>query len=185
MEHISFCNPLSLPPEEKTLYDQMPQINFFKVLGNIPMAFIPIRNAIQSIYDLELDKIKKEILILRVGFQAHSEYELFQHRQIAQASGMSLQDIEIILSEKKVISLNDEGNFLCQVADELEKQSSLQDNTFKKLNKDYNPHDSTAIILTASFYSMVCRFLNGTRIPIENSPQFKDKTDPFKNNTFS
>ena len=87
-------------------------------------------SAPKVLYDGKLNIRLREIAICRQAYKAKSAYELHQHGLLAKANGVTEEEIKAITSEEPVNSLDDEANFICHVADELEKEATLSKKTY-------------------------------------------------------
>ena len=156
-----------LPPDVLERLKSVPPISIYRLLAIVPQSLIPWTDLVDAIYDCELDDRLREIAICRQARSARAHYELHQHRQIARNNGVSDVELGAIMSEPVVTSLDEHGNLVCQVADELECSATLSDGTQDKLYSTLGRRQATELILTLSFYCAVARFTNGTRAPIE------------------
>src|SRR5262245_19118663 len=83
----------------------LPPINIYRMLTIVPGALAPWAALVGAIYDAELPDRLREIGICRQARTARAQYELFQHRQIAQNNGVTAEELEAILGDAVVTSL--------------------------------------------------------------------------------
>jgi AhpD family alkylhydroperoxidase len=114
-----------------------------------------------------LDARRREIAILRVAHATGASYEWAQHERLAREAGVSDQEIEAVASEEPVSSLDEEANFICRVADEVSRNVRLSDEALELMIARYGPREAAEVILLVSFYNMVSRFLESTRVELE------------------
>ncbi len=168
-----------LPPAIQQKLKQLPPINVFRMVANVPQTFIPFVDMATSLLkDGKFNPKLREMAILRVAYLTNAPYEWHQHSFIAKANGVTEQEMNIIRTENPVHSLNEEENFICNVTDELTKNANLTDATFKKLYGRYDTERATEIIYDISFFNMLSRFLNGTRVQIEPTNPLAGHTSP-------
>jgi hypothetical protein len=56
------------------------------------------------------------------------------------------------------------------VADEVTRDVRLSDRALEQIVDRYGPREATELILLVSYYNMVSRFLESTRVQIEREP---------------
>jgi len=66
--------------------------------------------------------------------------------------------------------LGDEGNLLCRVADEISLDVRLSDEALADIVSLYGERQATELILCCSYFNMLSRFLESTRVQLEESP---------------
>lgn len=76
-------------------------------------------------------------------------------------------EISVIADEETVSSLDDEGNLLCRAADEISTDVSLSDDVLALLIEQYGHRQATELILCISYFNMLCRFVESTRVELE------------------
>lgn len=169
----------SLPKNVRDLLEQLPPLNVFKMVANVPTSLPPFIEFTKSFFnDGDVDSRLLEIGILRVAHVNKCDYQWHQHKEIADSVGISEKEITSIRTEATVKSLSSTENFICKVADELTNNANLSQKTFEELFEYYSTKQGVAIILCLSFYNMLSRFLNATRVPIEKNNPLKGKSSP-------
>jgi len=156
----------------------LPPINIYRLLGTIPQSVIPWTDVTRAVYECNLDPRLREIGICRQARAANAAYELHQHRFIARNNGVTEAELEAVLSESTVRSLDSLANLVCKVADELEGQATLSDETFDELYGAFGRRVATEVLFILSFYSAVARLSNATRIPIEAENPLQGSANP-------
>ncbi|CDZ79229.1 hypothetical protein BN59_03547 [Legionella massiliensis] len=99
---------------------------------------------------------------------------MHQHHFIALKNGVTEKEIQAIIHEVPVTSLDEEGNLICQAVDELQKKFSLSDETFEELNKRLNTKDIVSFGVTVAMYFAVAILANFCRLQIEPTNPLKD-----------
>src|SRR4051812_22473881 len=167
MRTVDLPDDAEIPQAALRRLRALPPINIYRLLGLVPQSLIPWTDMTQAVYDCDLDPRLREIGICRQAHAANADYELHQHRFIAQNNGVTEADLEAVLSEPTVRSLDPRANLVCRVADELEGRASLSDETFDELYGECGRRGATELVFILSFYCPVARLSNATRIPIE------------------
>jgi alkylhydroperoxidase family enzyme len=145
-------------------------------LQSLPL--IPWTDLVQAVYQCELDPRLREIGICRQAHAANADYELHQHRFIAMNNGVSEAELEALLNESTVTSLDPPANLVCKVADELEARATISDETFDDLYGALGRRNATELLFILSFYSAVARLSNASRIPIEDEDPLRGSANP-------
>ena len=120
-------------PDVLALLKQYPRINVYTVLAHSPAVCKPWIDMINGIYSSGLPARIREIALVRIGAKTHAEYELHQYHFIALKNGVTEEEIQAIIHETTVTSLDEEGNLICRTVDELQKKFSLSDEVFEEL----------------------------------------------------
>jgi alkylhydroperoxidase family enzyme len=157
---------------------ELPSINIYRLLGIVPQAVLPWTDMTQAVYECELEPRLREIGICRQAHAANAAYELHQHRFIARNNGVTEAELEVVLSEPTVRSLDPPANLVCKVADELERRAILSDETFDELYGTFGRRGATELVFILSFYAAVARLSNATRIPIETDDPLRGSANP-------
>jgi len=158
----------SLPPGIREAVESIP-LNVIRMAANAPASFMTFAGFARSIlFESQFDTRKRKIAILRVARVTDAHYEWTHHVAIARQCGVTEEQIEKIKTEDPVTSLGDEYNLLCRVADEISRNVRLSDDALEQILDRYGVRESTEIILCVSYFNMVSRFLESTRVPIEN-----------------
>ena len=159
-----------LPPEQRDMLAKMPPLNVFRMVAGARSALRPFVQLGGAVLSGPLDPRRREIAVLRVAHATGAGYERTQHEQLARSAGVSEREIEAVASEEPVSSLDEECNLICRVADEISREVRLSDDALAQLIDRYGPREAAELILLVSYYNMVSRFLESTRVEIEDQP---------------
>ncbi|MBI4768235.1 MAG: carboxymuconolactone decarboxylase family protein [Deltaproteobacteria bacterium] len=162
-----------LPDETKKVLEASP-LNVFFMMANAPASFNSLAKLANSILrHSSFDPRKREIAVLRIAQVTNSIYEWTHHVEVAKRCGVKESEIEIIKTENPVHSLGEEGNLLCRVADEISNNVRLSDEALGQIIDLYGVRGATELILCVSYFNMISRFLESTRVPLEDDAEFK------------
>lgn len=175
---ITPADERNLAPEDLQRLQALPPINIYRLLATVPGALVPWSDLVAVIYAAQLDARLREIAICRQARTARAEYELHQHRLIAHNNGVSDSELDAILREPVVQSLDGAGNLVCRAADELETGATVSDETLQALLDALGERQTTELFLTLSVYSAVARFTNATRARIETDDPLSHLSNP-------
>ena len=117
-----------------------------------------------------MDARRREIAVLRVAHATSAGYERAQHERLARQAGVTEEEITAIAAEEPVASLDEEANLICRVADEVSRDVRLSDETLAQMIERYGAREASDVILLVSYYNMVSRFLESTRVELEEEP---------------
>ncbi len=162
-----------LPSDIKETLSTFPPLNVVRMMANAPASlkgFIELASSI--LMRSKFDPRKREIAVLRVAHVTKSSYEWTQHVTVAKRTGVSDDEIERIAAEDPVTSLDEEGNLLCRVADEISRDVRLSDEALTQILDRYGVRGATELILCCSYFNMLSRFLESTRVELEKEKAF-------------
>ena len=116
---------------------------------------------------------------MRVAHVTHSIYEWTQHVSVAKMTGVTEEEIEkIACNNGPVTSMDEESNLLCRVADEISQNIKLSDEALEQILDRYGKRGATELILCVSYFNMVSRFLESTRVKLEEKNILDNDTGP-------
>jgi 4-carboxymuconolactone decarboxylase len=157
-----------LTEEVRATLASLPPFHVFRMLANAPASFQPFLELAGSVLlGAELDARKREIAVLRVARVTQSEYEWTQHERLGRNLGVSEGEIQIIRSEDPVESLDEEGNLLCRVADEISRDVRLSDEALVAILERYGVRQAMELIVCCSYFNMLSRVLESARVELE------------------
>jgi AhpD family alkylhydroperoxidase len=165
-----------LEPKHREMLAGLPPLNVFRMVAGAPRAVRPFMALGAAVLSSALDARRREIAVLRVAQATNARYEWAQHEQLARNSGVTVAEIRAIGTEQPVSSLDDEGNLICRVADEVSRDVRLSDDALEQTIERYGPREATELILLVSYYNMVSRFLESTRVELEDEPLLAGQT---------
>src|SRR3954451_11511924 len=157
-----------LAPEHREMLAALPPLNVFRMLAGAPKAVRPFMQLGGAVLSTALDARRREMAVLRVAHATKAPYEWAQHEQIARNVGVTEEEIEAIRDQKPVTSLDEECNLICRVADEVSRDVRLSDEALELIVERYGARQAAELILLVSYYNMVSRFLESTRVEIED-----------------
>jgi 4-carboxymuconolactone decarboxylase len=165
-----------LAPEQRELLAKLPPLNVFRMVAGAPRAVRPFMALGSAVLSTALDPRRREIAVLRVAHATNADYEWAQHEQLARNVGVADAEIAAVESEEPVTSLDEECNLICRVADEVSREVRLSDDALEQIIDRYGPREAAELILHVSYYNMVSRFLESTRVEVEDEPLLKGAT---------
>lgn len=165
---ISLPSNDEVSPEIRSTLDALPPRNVFRMMARAPASFQPLIDlALSILAKSEFPAREREIAVLRVAHATRAEYEWVQHVTVAKGAGVSQQEIDLIAGEGPVGGLDDEGNLLCRVADEISHDVRLSDDALSQIIERYGERQATELILCCAYFNMLSRLLESCRVELE------------------
>ncbi len=115
---------------------------------------------------------EREIVILRVGWNAQAVYEFGQHTVIGKRCGLTDAEIAAIATDDPTagsVDWSDGDHDLIALADELCADDCVSDATFARLAENWNEAELIELVVCAGFYRLVSGFLNTMGIPLDDT----------------
>jgi 4-carboxymuconolactone decarboxylase len=110
---------------------------------------------------------EREIAILRVAWNARSDYEWGLHARLARSIGMSERDLEAIANGPEDTHFGDVERALLACVDELQRDWAIADETYKTLASALSPKQIVDLLFVIGQFMLVAILLNGLRVPLE------------------
>lgn len=121
---------------------------------------------------------ERELVILRVGWNARAVYEFGQHTVIGRQAGLTDEEIAAVCG----VGAHDwspADHLLLTMADELCAEDCVSDDTFAALAERWNEAELVELVVCAGFYRLVSGFLNSFGVPLdEGVPGWPEGTRP-------
>jgi len=162
-----------LPADIREMLANLPPLNVFRMMANAPASFHGFLQLAGSILmQSEFDACKREIAILRVAHVTRASYEWTQHVRLALQIGVTQHEIDQVGADGPVQGLDEEGLLLCRVAEEISRDVRLSDEALEAILTRYGVRQATELILCCSYFNMLSRFLESTRVEFESTRAF-------------
>lgn len=150
-------------------------INVTRMMANAPVSLQGFQEFAGSIlFRSEFDPRKRELAVLRVAHATKADYEWTHHVRVGMSFGITKKEVDAIATEEPVTSLDEEANLLCRVADEISLNVRLSDDALSQILDRYGVRGAMELILCISYFNMVSRILESTRVELEEgiTPRF-------------
>ncbi|MFN8114423.1 MAG: carboxymuconolactone decarboxylase family protein [Solirubrobacterales bacterium] len=159
-----------LDPAAREVISNLPPLNVFRAVAALPASLRPFLELGASLLAGEnLTPAQREVAILRVAHLTDAGYERQQHEQLAAAVGLSADEIEATASDDPGAALDEDGTLVCAAVDEITRDVRLSDATLARVRERWGDAGARELILTAAYYNMVSRYLESTRVPLEET----------------
>lgn len=110
---------------------------------------------------------EREIVVLRTGWKAGSQYEFGQHTIIGLKCGLTQKEITALTRPPSEHSWSRDDVALITLADELSDQDCVGDATWATLRDRWSIAQMVELLVLAGYYRLVSGFLNSARVPLE------------------
>jgi 4-carboxymuconolactone decarboxylase len=110
---------------------------------------------------------EREIVILRVGWNAQSVYEFGQHTMIGRNVGLSDDEIRLLCRPIDEGGWSDGDRDLVALADELCADDCVSDATWQRLANRWSDEQLVELLVCAGFYRLVSGFLNSAGVQLD------------------
>jgi alkylhydroperoxidase family enzyme len=143
-------------------------LNIFGVLGHHPKLLK--RFMLMGGYLLNKGLIparEREIVILRVGWNARARYEFGQHTLIGGAAGLTDVEIAALTRDAADHAWSTDDRALIALADELAADDCVGDETWAALADRWSSAELIELLLVAGYYRMVSGFLNSAGVELD------------------
>ncbi len=148
--------------------------NVHKTVANHPkLAADWMTFATYVLRDNALPVRDREILILRIGYLCHAEYELAQHARIGKRAGLSDDDLRRIAEGPQAAGLSEHDRLLLVAVNELRADAFIGEATWQALAKTYSTQQMMDLVFTVGEYNLVSMALNSFGV------QFDEGLEPF------
>ena len=165
-----------LESEHRELLAGLPQLNVFRMIAGAPRAVRPFLELGGAVLCTALDARRREIAVLRVAHAPNAHYERVPHEQLARSAGVTEAEIDAIAAGELVSSLDEECTLIRRVADEVSREVRLSDGALEQIIGGHGPREATGLILLVSYYNIVSRFLESSRVQLEDEPSRASQT---------
>jgi alkylhydroperoxidase family enzyme len=107
---------------------------------------------------------EREIVILRTGRNAGSEYEFGQHTRIGRSVGLSDDEIATLAGDG---ALAGDDAALVAMVDELCADDVVSDSTWQRLRQRWSDEQLLELLVLAGYYRLVSGLLNSVGVALE------------------
>ncbi len=167
MARLPYVEPTAASPEVRETLERLPvPLNVFRMMAHAETAFRPLIHLGTAILGRQdLDPRLRELLILLVGRRSPAPYEWTQHVAIAQAVGVSEEQIAAVECGALDAPCFDAPTRAALAAGaELLERPRLSDSGFATLAGHFPPREIVELLVTVGYYMMLARILESTAV---------------------
>ena len=143
--------------------------NLYRTLGHAPALF---KGWLEFAWPLRLDattpRALRELLILRGAQVSGAQYEWVHHRPMALEAGVSQEKIDALSDWRSTALFDASERAVLQLAEEVTRGPAASADCMAALRRcGFDDAALVELVLTASFYVCVSRFLQSMEVPLE------------------
>ena len=118
---------------------------------------------------------ERELVILRIGWNAQAKYEFGQHTIIGRQAGLTNDEITALTKTLGAHGWSDDDATLIAMSDELTDDDCVTDATWERLGNRWSEAELVELLIVAGFYRLVSGFLNSAGVQLDDGvPGFPD-----------
>ena len=144
-------------------------INIYRMLLNSPAlaeSWFNHSNAVR--WKTTLDGRLREIVIIRMGHLAKSQYVLRQHvPSLALADGMTLEECDALADWRATTLFSARERAALAYADTMTRDVEVPDTTFAEVARHFDPRQTVELTVLIGTYNMNARVLQALRLDLE------------------
>ena len=152
--------------------DYIAQMNLFRVLLNYPAIARELNSTIMAIVTGQklVSDTLRELIVMRVAWLAHSEYEWSQHWLVARYFGLTEEQLAAVRHWQDAGCFSAEQRAVLAATDELLLQHRISTAT-RAVLREHFPGDEAMIELVTCIanWHMFALLLNGLDIPLDDN----------------
>ena len=111
---------------------------------------------------------ERELVILRIGWNAQAEYEFGQHTIIGKQAGLTDAEIRAITQDPDAVEWAADDRNLIAMCDELSADDCVTDATWERLAQRWTEPELAELLVVAGFYRLVSGFLNSAGVQLDD-----------------
>jgi alkylhydroperoxidase family enzyme len=111
---------------------------------------------------------ERELVILRIGWNARAVYEFGQHTVIGGRCGLTDAEIAALTKEPDEYDWSADDRALIAMADELAADDCVGDATWNALATRWSDAELVELLIVAGFYRLVSGFLNSAGVQLDD-----------------
>ncbi|MET0923199.1 MAG: carboxymuconolactone decarboxylase family protein [Xanthobacteraceae bacterium] len=147
-------------------------INIYRMLLNSPAlaeSWFNHSNAVR--WKTTLDGRLREIVIIRMGHLAKSQYVLRQHvPSLALADGMTLEECDALADWRATTMFSARERAALAYADTMTRDIEVPDAVFAEVARHFDPRQTVELTVLIGTYNMNARVLQALRLDLEPRP---------------
>ncbi|EGH70041.1 carboxymuconolactone decarboxylase family protein [Pseudomonas syringae] len=168
---IKYPDFTKLPDQVREKFEKLPtKVNFFRMLGYSPGAFIPVIDLTNAIFrDLTLSDYHKEMMVLLLAAHENVAYEWEQHVSIAQVAGVR-PDQFVAIAEgclEDATAFKEDERVLLRFGQAIIDKGKAPGVLFKHTLQHFSLQELSDAILVIGFYRMLSGYIQTFDIAVD------------------
>jgi 4-carboxymuconolactone decarboxylase len=169
MARIPYPDPTAAPAPVREALEAVPPLNIFRMLSHAETAFRPfLRFGGAVLGALELDARLRELAILEVARLTPARYEWVQHVPIAEAVGVSAEQVAALeAGDLDAACLGEQDRLVLAFTGQVVRGIRPDDEIFDRLTAALSPREIVELLLTIGEYMMLARVMVALDLEID------------------
>lgn len=143
-------------------------LNIFGVLGHHPKLLKRFNQLGGFLLNKgQVPAREREIVVLRIGWNARSEYEFGQHTVIGRRCGLTDREIAALTRPPETNSWSTDDLALIALADDLSNDDCVAEETWVVLRDRWSESELVELLVLAGYYRLVSGFLNSVGVQLD------------------
>jgi 4-carboxymuconolactone decarboxylase len=161
MARIPYPDPAAAPAPVREALDAVPPLNIFRMLSHAETAFRPfLRFGGAVLTQMQLDPRLRELAILEVARLTPARYEWVQHVPIAQAVGVTEEQVEALeAGELEADCWSEQDRLLLAFTGQVVHGTRPDDELFAAMTAGFPPREIVELLLAIGDYMMLARVM--------------------------
>jgi 4-carboxymuconolactone decarboxylase len=154
--------------EQLGIVDWLATANIFRGLLHSPSAASAVYGAIDAlIWHNTVAARTRELVILRIGWRAGSEYVFCNHVRISRELGIADEDILGVRDPEGCRAYSETDRLVIRLADELHESVDVTPATWSTLEHSFTLEELVELVLVAGFWRAIAGFVNTARTELD------------------
>ncbi len=143
-------------------------LNIHRLLALSPKLYLANQGMAQALrYDAEVPRRYREIAILRTCHNQGGEYEVLQHVPMAQAAGLSKEQVEAVPDWQTSTLFDAKERAILAYVDALPNPKGVDAAAFAEMAKHFPAGEMLELTITATFYAAAAMMTNAFELQPE------------------
>ena len=168
-----------LPARLTDILAANPPLNISRMMAGSLDMFEGVSGLVQAVFTAaDVDVKLRQIIILRAAQLTECTYEWQANVIMSRNVGLTEQEIDTIGTDGPVTALDPVSNLICRMTDEITRDVAVSDEALQALLDHFGATVTNKLILIASWFNLLSRYLLSTRVPLETSNKLEGRTSP-------
>ncbi len=178
---------IPLPPDDRirgvigASYEPAKALNVVKMFAGCEDMCSAILSLVKAVFAAEgVDPKLRQSIILRAATVLNVPYEWQANVPMSRNNGLTQAEIHAIGTLGPVEGLSRECALICIATDEMSTTGTLTDTTLRTLLECHGEVITRKLILMIAWFNLLSLFLNGCRVPMEETDKIGSKKSPLE-----
>ena len=172
MTRIAYRDPADMTPRARELTEARGNLNVYRALANADKVFTGWMVAGDAaLTSPTLPTRLRELVVLRTAYLMDSAYELGQHRDVARTAGVTVEEINAILSDTdwQTMPFDSTERAVLQLTTELLTTQGAGADTFERVHHALGSQACVEVLMVLSRYAGLALMLNALDVDLDES----------------